>query len=232
MSEWPAAVIFDFDGVIVNSEPLHYRAFAEILADEGITLSEDEYYAEYIGFDDRGAFNHLLTKYNRPAAADELRRLMSAKARRAQELIARRDYDALPGARELVHSLSRNGYLLGICSGALRPEIEGMLAGVELRQCFAVITGAEDVTVGKPDPMGYLLTARLLGERAKRKVEPRDCLVVEDAPTVIASVQTAGFRALGVATTYGPEKLAGADFVVDSLRPATVKRAVPQLRLD
>src|SRR4051812_48458423 len=194
MPDWPSAVIFDFDGVIVNSEPLHLRGFQEVLAADGISLTEDEYYAEYIGFDDRGAFNHVLTKHQRPATAAEIERLMAAKSDRMHALIARREYDALPGVRELVTALARNGYVLGICSGAMKPEILLMLDGIELRSCFSVITGAEDVAVGKPDPMGYLLTARLLGETARRSIEPKDCLVIEDAPTVIRSARGVGFR--------------------------------------
>src|SRR5690349_262988 len=216
MSDWPLAVIFDFDGVIVDSEPLHYRGFREVLRDEQIELTEREYYAEYIGFDDRGAFNHALNKHGRRATSGEIQRLMAAKSRRVTDLIARREYDALPGVRELVTGLSRNGYVLGICSGALKPEILLMLDGVELRSCFAVVTGAEDVSVGKPDPMGYLLTARLLSEKSGRRIEPPDCLVIEDAPSVIRTARGVGFRTLGVATTYPIEKLGDADYRVAS----------------
>jgi beta-phosphoglucomutase len=231
MPDWPSAVIFDFDGVIVNSEPLHLRGFQEVLAAERIELTEREYYAEYIGFDDRGAFNHVLTKHNRPATAQEIERLMAAKSQRMHDFIARREYDAMPGVRELVAALARNGYVLGICSGALKPEILLMLDGIELRKHFSIVTGAEDVAVGKPDPMGYLLTARLLAEHAGRRIEPQDCLVIEDAPTVIRAARNVGFRTLGVATTYTIDKLTDADYAVTSLRPAEVSRAIPQLRL-
>ena len=156
MPDWPAAVIFDFDGVIVDSEPLHYRAFAELLGKEGMKLTEREYYAEYIGFDDKGAVNYALKKHNRPSSADEVRRLMSAKSRRVQEMIARREYDALPGVREFVTGLSRNGYALGICSGALRHEIEVMLGGVELSDHFSVIVMRLRMT---SRPMLWITTA-------------------------------------------------------------------------
>src|SRR2546423_12379251 len=206
MSHWPAAVLFDFDGVIVNSEPLHLRAFQEVLAAEHIELSEAEYYREMIGFDDRGAFKHIFEKHQRPLDPKTFLRVMTRKSEAMMELIQKRKYHALPGVEQFVRGLWRN-YPLAICSGALREEIEAMLEGVNLRDCFRVIVAAEDVTVGKPDPQGYLLTAQLLGEKAKATVTPGDCLIVEDAPTVIRSVRAAGFRGLGVATSYPVEKL-------------------------
>ena len=227
---WPRAVLFDFDGVIVNSEPLHFHAFHEVLADEDIDITEDEYYGELIGFDDKGAFRHVFAKHNRPLGPKTFLRVMTRKSETMMELIGARKYSALPGVEEFVRGLWRN-YPLAICSGALREEIEAMLEGVNLRDCFRVIVAAEDVTVGKPDPQGYLLTAQLLGEKAKAALTPGDCLIVEDAPTVIRSVRAAGFKVLAVATSYPLEKLAEANYAVNSLRPDEVKRAIPDLRL-
>src|SRR2546423_1781411 len=133
-------------------------------------------------------------------------RVLTRKSESMMELIHARKYHALPGVEEFVRALWRT-HPLAICSGALREEIEAMLEGVNLRDCFRVIVAAEDVTVGKPDPMGYLMTTQLLAERAKVPLAPADCLIVEDAPTVIRSVRAAGFRGLGVATSYPVEKL-------------------------
>jgi HAD superfamily hydrolase (TIGR01509 family) len=120
---------------------------------------------------------------------------------------------------------------LAVCSGALREEIELMLEAAALRDCFSVIVAAEDVTVGKPDPQGYLLTAKLLNEKTKRNAKPADFLIVEDAPTVIKSVKKVGFPTLGVATTYSIEKLSDADWAVPSLRPDDVLKKLPDLDL-
>src|SRR5687768_13020884 len=230
MPNWPRAVLFDFDGVIVNSEPLHFQALHEVLLAERIELREDEYYRELIGFDDRGAIRHLFAKRGRPLEPRTLLSLMALKSRAMMELIGRRQFAALPGVEQFVRDLWRR-CPLGICSGALREEIEAMLEGVSLRDCFSVITAAEDVTVGKPDPQGYLMTAKLLAEKAKRSIRPQDCLVVEDAPSVIRSVKSAGFRTLGVATTYFPDKLDDADWVVRSLDPDEVLAQIPELKL-
>ena len=150
--------------------------------------------------------------------------------RQAAEFWRAPDGDAV-AFEEFVRSLWRTRPL-AICSGALREEIEAMLEGISLRDCFPVIVAAEDVTVGKPDPSGYLLTLKLLSEKIKKPLAPADCLVVEDAPTVIRSVKAVGFPTLGVATSYPLMKLGDADWAVKTLRPEEVKQQVPRLKLD
>jgi beta-phosphoglucomutase-like phosphatase (HAD superfamily) len=127
--------------------------------------------------------------------------------------------------------LCGNHIPLAICSGALKEEIESMLRGIGLRECFGIITAAEDVTIGKPDPQGYLLTAKVLSEQIGSPIRPEDCLVIEDAPTVARSVRAAGFKVLAVATTYPADKLRDAHYITQTLAPAEVQRAIPQLQL-
>ena len=242
--KWPRAVLFDFDGVIVNSEPLHFYAFHEVLKAAGVELSEDEYYRELIGFDDRGAFRKVFERRSRPLEPKTLLALMARKSGVMMGLIHQRKFSALPGVEEFVRGLWRTRPL-AICSGALREEIEAMLEGVALRDCFSVIVAAEDVTVGKPDPSGYLLTVKLLNEKIRasaahggaaagsnaRPLTPADCLVVEDAPTVIRSVKAAGFPTLAVASSYPLMKLMDADWQVKTLRPEEVLEQIPKLEL-
>jgi len=231
MPDWPAAVLFDFDGVIVNSEPLHFQAFREVLAVEHIDLSEEEYYRELIGFDDKGAFRHLYKVRNLPLPPKTFLNLMARKSRAMMELIHRRQFSALPGVEQFVRTLWRR-LPLGICSGALREEIEAMLEGISLRDCFSVVVAALNEKIGKPDPQGYLMTAELLGEKTHRNLRPPDCLIVEDAPTVIKSVRAVGFPVLAVATSYPLERLSDANWAVRSLEPSEVGLAVPQLGLE
>jgi beta-phosphoglucomutase len=230
MSAWPGAVLFDFDGVIVNSEPLHFWSFHEVLRDEHIELTEEEYYRELIGFDDRGAFKHIFAKHGKPLDPKTFLRVMTLKSEKMMDLIQARKYQALPGVEEFIRALWRR-YPLAICSGALREEIEAMLEGISLRDCFKVIVAAEDVTVGKPDPSGYLLCAAQLSAKVKTELKPMDCLIVEDAPTVIKRVRAVGFPVLAVATSYPVEKLQEANYVVKDLSPRTVGAAVPGLLL-
>jgi beta-phosphoglucomutase len=228
MLHWPRAVMFDFDGVLVNSEPLHFFAFEETLKAEKINLTEAEYYQELIGFDDRGAFKHIFSRHQRELDPKTFLRVMTRKSEIMMDLIRRRKIEALPGVEEFVRALWRQ-CPLGICSGGLREEIEAMLEWVALRDCFSVIVAAEDVEVGKPDPRGYVLTAGLLSEKLKRELKPAECLVVEDAPSVIQSVKALGFATLGVATSYPIERLAEADHAVRTLQPQEVIKKIPAL---
>jgi len=230
MTNWPLAVLFDFDGVIVNSEPLHFYAFHTVLAAEKIELSEQEYYHELIGFDDRGAFRHLFEKRKMTVEPKDLSRLMTRKSEVVMQLIRDRKYHALPGVEELVRGLWRH-YPLAICSGALREEIEAMLEGVALRDCFVAIVAAEDVAVGKPDPAGYLMCMEQVSLKTKLALKPADCLVIEDAPSVIRTTKAVGFPTLGVASSHDIEKLAEAKWRVKTLHPAEVLREIPKLKV-
>ena len=228
MSDWPKAVIFDFDGVIVNSEPLHFRAFQEVLLHNGISISESEYYLELIGFDDKGAFKHIFKKHNRELDLQTYEKVLVDKSQTTMKLIRQADYSALPGAEQFIRAMHRK-CPLAICSGALRPEIEAMLVGIGLRDCFAIIVAAEDVAIGKPDPSGYLLTTKLLSEKTNTPLQPEDCLIIEDAPIVIANVRPVGFKVIGVATSYPLDKLAHANYAVPSLEASVIRSAIPGL---
>lgn len=228
MTNWPQAVLFDFDGVIVNSEPLHFYAFHKVLEAEKIELSEEDYYRELIGFDDRGAFRHIFQKRKTAIDPKNLSRLMTRKSEVVMDLIGEKKYHALPGVEEFVRGLWRR-FPLAICSGALREEVEAMLEGVALRDCFSVIVAAEDVAIGKPDPSGYLLCMKLLSQKAKLPLKPEDCLIVEDAPSVIKTVKAAGFPTLAVATSHDMDKLTPANWRVKTLDPEEVALQIPGL---
>lgn len=226
----PKAVLFDFDGVLVNSEPLHYQALRATVATDGIDLSEDLYFGELIGFDDRGALRHLYYRLGKELPAPLLLKLLATKSGLMREVIDAGRYAALPGVYELVRALWRH-YPLAVCSGALRDEIEAMLDGIGLRDCFPVITAAEDVTIGKPDPQGYLMTMSELARRTGQTITPSDCLIVEDAPTVIRNARAAGFRTLGVATSHRLPDLADADRAVETLSIPQVAKAFPSMKM-
>jgi beta-phosphoglucomutase len=230
MNRWPRAVLFDFDGVLVNSEPLHLRAYQEVLRAEQIGLTEAEYYDELLGFDDKGAFRQVFEKRGLELRPKVFLSLMANKSRVMMNLIQSKSFQGLPGVEAFVRGLWRDRPL-AICSGGLREEIEAMLEGIGLRDCFGVITAAEDVAVGKPDPQGYLQTMEKVAEKLTKPLKPADCLVIEDAPAVIRSVKKAGFPVLAVATSHFASGLSDADWVVKSLEPAEVKRVMPNLPL-
>lgn len=222
------AILFDFDGVLVHTEPLHYRAFADVLAPLGIQLSESDYVSFLMGYDDRSGFEQMLLMHKRTEPT--LDELVQAKNRVMLELIRDGSIGRSADVRETVQQLHRH-YPLAICSGALRNEIETLLNAMGLRELFDVIVAAEDVQVSKPDPSGYLKAMRLLGEMHGLSLRPGDCLVVEDSPRVITRARSAGFQTLGIASTLDPEALAEADACIGSLNLGELQQALPMMEL-
>jgi beta-phosphoglucomutase len=208
------AVIFDFDGVLVDSEPLHFEALRDALrAAEGLEVGRDEYYAKYLAFDDRGAIRRVLEDRSIAADAERIERIALQKAA-SFELVLRR-VTFFPGARELVLGLAEE-VPVGIASGALHGEIERILDAGRLRGAFSAIVGADDVSETKPDPAPYLEAARQLAA-FQPGLLPSDCLAFEDSPPGIASALAAGLKVVGVANSYPPARLAAAHHVVPSL---------------
>lgn len=207
------AVIFDFDGVLVDSEPVHYRAMRESLRKDGITIDREEYVRHYVGYEDRTAIRLAFERRGKPADLAQVHDAAERKAGLYQELLA--EIPFFRGARELVRALAAE-VPLAIASGARRKEIERILAAAGLRDAFAAVVGADDVAHTKPHPEPYLTALRGLATRA-RDLAPEQCLVVEDSTAGIAAGRAAGMRVLAVAHTYPADRLRGAHSVVDTL---------------
>jgi HAD superfamily hydrolase (TIGR01509 family) len=211
-----SAIIFDFDGVIADSEPLHFAGFRLTLAEIGISLTESDYYANYLGYDDRGCFIAALTAHQRPVDPSVIAPLMQRKAQAYLESV--KDHLVIfPGVREFV-SEAAAAYPLAIASGALRHEIEFILEQAGLRKAFLHITGAEDVTKGKPDPEPFLhALAALNRQRPNQTIAPDSCLVIEDSIPGLRGAKTAGMKVLAVANTHTIQDLHEAHAVAQSL---------------
>ena len=210
------AIIFDFDGVIADTEPLHFAGFRQTLAEIGISLTESDYYANYLGYGDRDCFIAALTAHQRPTDPASLAQLMQRKAYAYLESV--KDHLAIfPGVHEFVREAAA-AHPLAIASGALRHEIEVILEQAGLREEFLHITSAEDVTSGKPDPQPFLhaLTA-LNRERQEQAITAGSCLVIEDSIPGIRSAKTAGMKVLAVANTHTIKDLHEAHAVAQSL---------------
>ena len=227
------AVIFDFDGVIANSEPLHLRAYQEVLTRIGITLTATDYYARYLGYDDCGVFEALGSERGETPRGKALGELIAEKSRRFQVLLGSSNV-IFPGAAECVRRLAAE-VPLAIASGAWLTEIEAVLERAGLRDCFAAIVSADDEIPSKPAPDPYLRAVELLGLDPSQKLEPRtrhaprtrnpslSCYVaVEDSRWGLASARAAGLRCVAVAQTYRPEELDSADLVVPNLSALTL----------
>lgn len=243
------AIIFDFDGVVADSEPVHLAVFQRILGELGYTLSPEEYYADYLGYDDRGCFRAFLTAHGRPPSETLLDDLVDKKARAYIAHISHRmieDFAAgrapagpdhvkqpiiFPGVQELVRDAAGR-YRLAIASGALRHEIEYILKCAGLRKEFEHITSAEDIRRGKPDPEPFLHALAGLNRLAgpgQPRLEPADCLVVEDSIAGIRAARAAGMKVLAVANTHTIQDLHEADALTHSL--ADVKLPELEARL-
>jgi len=208
------AIVFDFDGVLANSEPLHLRAYQDILAGEGIALAEDDYYARYLGYDDVGAFAAIGRDRGRGWSRPDVDRLVASKAVRLEAL--ERDVSVLfPGAANAVRRASI-AVPIAIASGARGEEIRRVLEREQLSSCFTAIVAAEDTPISKPAPEPYLRAVELLGI-AIDGLTPGDCVALEDSRWGLQSARAAGLRTVGVAQTYERSALLEADLVIDAI---------------
>ncbi len=203
------AVVFDFDGVIADSEPLHLRALQEVIAPLGITLDRSEYYERYLGYDDVGAFRAIAEDRGVGVTIEDVRALIAAKSVVYQSLLTSAGV-IYAGAPECVERLALE-YPLGIASGALRHEIEAILRGGALDRHFRFIVASGDTPLGKPAPDPYLRAAALHG------LQPSACVAIEDSRWGIESAQRAGMKCVGITHTYPASELGAADAIVERL---------------
>lgn len=210
------AVIFDFDGIIVDTEPLHYRAFQRILEPLGKGYPWDDYVSRYMGFDDRDAFLEAFAAAGEQLSHEMLEQLIDQKAMIFQEVIAS-GVLPYPGVVELATELA--GKLpLALCSGALPSDILPILKQHALENVFSVIVTAADVEASKPDPASYRLAVeRLQTAFPDHGIDPSSCLAIEDTPAGIASANGAGIRVVAVTNSYPADHLQSACKVVESL---------------
>ena len=221
------AILFDFNGVLVDDEPIHLEMFQRVLAEEGIGLSSEDYFRHYVGFDDRQCFATVLETAGETPTVPRLMRLIARKAAYYQERMRASGYPLFPGAAELVGSAAAAGLMLGVVSGALREEVDGALRQSGLAGRFKVLVTAEDVAAGKPDPEGYrraLEALNVLPPLPERLLHPHEVLAVEDSPAGLAAAGGAGLLTLGIAHTYPETHLGAADAVAASIDGLSLDR--------
>jgi len=210
------AIVFDFDGVIANSEPLHFEAYRDVLADAGVALAESDYYERYLGFDDVGAFEAIARDAGLPIDMTGIRTLVDRKAVRLEALERHRSL-LFPGAADAVRRAAA-AVPIAIASGARGEEIRRVLEREQLAACFTAIVAAEDTAVSKPAPDPYLLALTLLRSAGIPALAARHCIAIEDSRWGLQSARAAGLRTVAVTNTYGKSALADvADVVIESL---------------
>lgn len=210
------AVIFDFDGVIVDTEPLHYAAFQRVLEPLGLHFTWEEYVETYIGFDDRDAFRHAFSSKGTVLGQDELHRLIEQKAAFFEEVIGA-GVSAYPGVLDLISHLHADGFPLAICSGALRSDIDPILCMLGISDYFDVIVSADDVAASKPDPECYQIAFQRLQSARQNGFSKDATIAIEDTPAGISSARAAGLMVCAVTNSYPAARLGQATFVTESL---------------
>ncbi|MGA7827342.1 MAG: HAD family phosphatase [Geobacteraceae bacterium] len=214
------AVVFDFDGIIVDTEPIHFQAFQSILQPLGLGYSWEEYLEKYIGFDDRDAFREAFKRTGKILDDGLLATFINHKAEFFEKII-RQGVQPYPGVIDLVKSLS--GTLpLALCSGALRRDILPILDQFGLQTAFDTTVTADDVKASKPDPESYILSLqRLKKVFPSTTILPEECIAIEDTPAGISSATGAGLAVLAVTNSYPAQRLAGANHICNSLKDIT-----------
>jgi len=221
------AMIFDFNGVIIDDEHLHFLAFQKTLAERGHAIEEPEYLARYLGLDDRGFFTRALADRGEGLAPDAIWALVEKKALH-YEAELEGHMRLVDGAVDLVRDAATR-VPLAIASGARRREIELVVARAGIAQCFSAIVSADEVARGKPAPDGYLAALALL-QKQHPSLDAASCLVVEDAVNGVRAAHAAGMRAVALTSSLDAAALAEADLVVDSLVGASLPSLVARLR--
>jgi beta-phosphoglucomutase len=215
------AVVFDFDGVIANSEPLHLQAFQLALADEGIELTRAEYYARYLGFDDVGLFEALARDRGMAFDGRWVASLVARKGARLQQLV-QADSVLFPGAGEFIRAAA-SVVPIAIASGALRHEIDEVVEAAGLSDLFTTIVAAGDTSESKPSPAPYRLAFDRLQAAAGRALDPGRAVAIEDSRWGLDSARGAGLRCVAVTSSYPAEDLPGAELVVGGLKDLTLE---------
>jgi len=211
------AIIIDFNGVIINDEPLHFMAMRDVVSTFGIILTEQEYWGRYLPLDDENCLKAICKDRSVEISDMQKEQALMHKAARYIELIGDR-LPLNPGAAEFVKTAAAR-YPLALASGARRDEIERTLKAADLSNCFKVIVAAEDFSLGKPHPESFLLALDFLNRSLNRdsSILPGECLVIEDAVSGVQGALAAGMKCLAVSTSYPAEKLQEANRVVPSL---------------
>lgn len=212
------AIIFDFDGVVADTEPLHYEAFAQTLDGRAVMPSHEAYYARYLGLNDAAFVRTLAAEQGLPLTDSGLREVLARKNAAYEGLIAK-GLPLLPGVRELIDQM-RDRCPLAVCSGARRVEIEVILRTAKVRDAFRTIVSADDVSQSKPHPMGFLMTMERL-RADDSTLTPGACLVLEDSANGIRAARAAGMMVVRVRTYATGENCPAADIEVNTLLDLT-----------
>ncbi|HUS73098.1 MAG TPA: HAD family phosphatase [Sedimentisphaerales bacterium] len=195
------AVIFDFDGVITDSEILHLRAFNQVLAKHDIEIATEDYYKDYLGFNDLDCFKMLVDTGRLRLDEEQIQKLIQQKNEIFKGL-AKTEATIIEGVHDFLDMLRQNEIPMAICSGAVLEEIELILQQANLGAHFEVIVSGEQVKKGKPSPEGFLLALHRLNKNSEEPILPSQCVVIEDSHWGLEAGNAAGMHTVGITNTY------------------------------
>lgn len=198
------AILFDFNGVIINDEPLHEKLLSQILVEENLRPKPEEFWEVCVGRSDRACITELFSRRGRVLTEQQLTDLIARKSeyyrRQLEELEKLPSY---PGIEDLIFQARSAQLKLGVVSGAMLSEIELVLERLNLKQHFVAIVAGDQIPTSKPDPTGYLLAVERLNQQfPDLSLKPQECLAIEDTFPGIEAARRAGMKVVGVANTY------------------------------
>lgn len=209
------AVIFDFDGVIADTEHVHYEAFKKVLNLNNYDLTENEYYSSYLAYDDKTFFAEYYQHKNLDLDKEFLNRLLINKSEAFNTLISN-NIKIFPGVIDFIKHISSK-YRIAIGSGALKKEIIQILEIIHINSLFEIIIAADDVAECKPNPEVYNKVLAKLNNNQDSRIKADECIVIEDSFFGIKAAKSAGMKCVAVTNSYPKEKLKEADLIIDSL---------------
>ncbi|PLZ86235.1 HAD family hydrolase [Fischerella muscicola CCMEE 5323] len=221
------AVLFDFNGVIINDKSIHLQLIDEILIQENLQPQRSDERQASLGRSDRACFQDLLTRRGRVVTQEYLTQLLIKKAQLyALELEKLEKLPLYPGLDDLIFQVRSRKLNLALVSGAIRKEIELVLERAKLTEYFPVIVAGDDIITSKPEPDGYLLAVERLNQAyPDLDLQSSECLVIEDTPAGIQTAKRAGMQVVGVANTYPFHMLQRlANWTVDYLTDLELER--------
>lgn len=221
------AVLFDFNGIIINDEVIHRQLTEEMLLTENLIIKPGEFEQVCLGRSDRACFKELLESRGRVVSDEYLAKLLSQKTNNYATILGKvEELPLYPGVKELISQISSDNLRLGLVSGALRKDIELVLERANLTEYFEVIVSTDDVATSKPEPEGYLLAVELLNKKhPELDLKSSECLVIEDTPAGIQSAKNAGMQVVAAAHTYPFHMLQRqANWTVDYLSDIELER--------
>src|SRR3990167_4471828 len=209
------AVIFDMDGVLVDTEPLADLHFSRFLKDQFNIKVDPEFFQRFRGSTSKHFWEIIIKEFNLESTYEEISEIARP---RYLEFLKKSDLQAIPGIKVLIENLLKANIKIAVASSASHKRIKTILEIIKLDDKFEIIISADHIKNSKPHPEIYLIAAKTLG------VDPKDCIAIEDATNGVRSAKAAGMKVIGFKdSAHNTQNLAAADLIVKDFKQLTPK---------